>query len=76
MFNSILSNPILPKNPIIIFTQANERNIMIVMDKDFYTIKTEELLKDKNIYYIILKNPSIHIEKTKTIFLKTDYGKK
>lgn len=76
MLNSILSHSILPKNSNIIFTQADERNIMIVMDKDFYINKIEELLKDKNIYYIIKNILPYILKKTKTIFLKSDYEKK
>jgi len=47
----------------IIFTRAYKGNITVVLDKDSYIQKIEDLLNDDNTYTVIIKNPIQFVEK-------------
>lgn len=50
-------------NPNILFTRADKGNVMVALDKEVYTQKTEELLLDENTYCVVKNNPEKVIEK-------------
>jgi len=57
-------------NKEIIFSKADKGNITVAMDRTYYISKVEELLKDKNTYTVIRKNPTKIIENKLNNILK------
>jgi len=45
----------MKENPNILFTRADKENVTVVLEKNRYTLKLEEILSDDNTYIKIKK---------------------